>query len=313
MAMLFVGKYAGYYYDPEDWRRHLTGLIPDLDFRVWPEVGDPRDVVMAVADHAPPGVLTALPNLRCVLYPGYGPDSVVRSPHLPAHVPLARLEDPGIARQMTEYVVLYVLHHHRRVRAYEAQAREGRWALVVGETPTAETTVGFLGLGRLGGAFAEALGRFGFRRMAWTRRARAAPGIECVHGRDALAPMLGRCDIVVASLPSTPATRDLFNAELFAAMKPGSCLINVGRGDLIVESDLLAALDQGPLAAAVLDVHRPTPLPPDNPLWRHPKVIVTPHSSGAKMTDAIPEVASVWRKVVAGEPIPNLIDREQGY
>ncbi|MSP83866.1 MAG: glyoxylate/hydroxypyruvate reductase A [Alphaproteobacteria bacterium] len=313
MALLFVTKYAGYYYDPEHWRRELTRMIPGLDFRIWPEVGNPKDILLAVADHAPPGLLPTLSNLRCVLYPGYGPDAVVRAPDLPAHVPLARLEDPGVARQMTEYVVLYVLHHHRRARAYETQAASGRWALVAGETPTDDTTVGFLGLGRLGATFADALGYFGFRRLAWTRTPKSMGGVECVHGAAALLPMLARADIVVASLPSTPATRDLLQARTLAAFKPGAYLINVGRGDLIVEADLLAALDSGRLAGATLDVHRPSPLPPDNPLWRHPKVIVSPHSSGAKMTDALPEVAAVYRKVVAGGLVPNLIDRAQGY
>ncbi len=313
MALLFVGKYAGYYYDPEDWRRRLVALVPGLDFRIWPAVGDPNDIILAVADFAPPGVLAGLTNLRCVLYPGYGPDALVRSPDLPPHVPLARVEDPGVARQMTEWVVLYVLQHHRRVRAYEAQQRTATWALVADERPTAETTVGFLGLGRLGAAFAEAIGRFGFQRVAWTRTPKTLQGVACVHGVGELAGVLARSDIVVASLPSTPATRDLIDARTLAAFKPGAYFLNLGRGDLIVEADLIAALDSGRLSGAVLDVHRPSPLPPDNPLWRHPQVIVTPHSSGAKMTDAIAEVANVYRRVVAGEPIPNLIDRAEGY
>ncbi|MEX2650730.1 MAG: glyoxylate/hydroxypyruvate reductase A [Alphaproteobacteria bacterium] len=312
MTLLFCPKYAGYYYDPEEWRRELPKLVPGLEVRVWPELGRPEDIVMAVADFAPPGLFAALPNLACVLYPGYGPNEIIASGEVPGHVTIARLADPGIARQMTEYVVLYVLHRHRRVREHEAQQRAARWALI--EAPeTALTTVGLMGLGRLGSAFAEGLRPFGFRLAAWTRTARTAPGIEAFHGEAGLARFLGRCDIVVASLPSTPVTRDLINARSLALFKPGATLINLGRGDFVVEADLIAALDAGRLAGAVLDVHRPSPLPSQSPLWRHPKVIVTPHDSGAKMGPVLPEVAEAYRLVAAGQCPPNVVDRVRGY
>lgn len=312
MNVLFRAKYAGYYYDPEAWRRALEHLVPGLRLFVWPEAIDPASIDMAIADDAPPGLFATLPNLRCVLYPGYGPDALVASGEVPAHVPIARLGDPGIARQMAEYVVLYVLHHHRAVRAYEARQCERRWALV--ETPaTEDVTVGLMGLGRLGGAFAAALRPFGFRLAAWTRGPRAAEGIAVHHGPGGLAPFLAASDVVVASLPSTPETRDLIDTHALGQFKPGALLINVGRGDLVVTADLIAALDGGRLAGAVLDVHRPSPLPADSPLWRHPKVIVTPHASGARMGDMIPEVAEACRRVAAGKAPNNLIDRTLGY
>lgn len=312
MTLLFCGKYAGYYYDPEEWRRELPKLVPGLEVRLWPEAGDPADIVLAVADFAPPGLFRSLPNLSCVLYPGYGPDAVIESGEVPDHVAIARLADPGIARQMAEYVVLHVLRHHRRAATYEAQARARHWGLI--EAPAAEaTTVGLMGLGRLGQAFAETLRPFGFRLSAWTRGHRTAPGLAMFHGRDGLVPFLAGADHVVASLPSTPETRELIHAPTLALFKPGAQFINVGRGDLVVTDDLIAALDSGHLGAAVLDVHRPSPLPPESPLWRHPKVVVTPHSSGARMGDVLPEVAEVYRRVAAGRSAPLLVDRRRGY
>jgi glyoxylate/hydroxypyruvate reductase A len=312
MALLFCGQYAGYYYDPEDWRRGLPKLVPGLEVRLWPEVGRREDIILAVADFAPPGLFKSLPNLRCVLYPGYGPDRVVMSGEIPSRVTLARLADPGIARQMTEYVVLYVLHRHRRVREHEARQRQKRWGLIDGPT-TRDTTVGLMGLGRLGSAFAEGLRPFGFKLAAWTRTPKSAPGIATCHGEGALGAFLGRCDIVVASLPSTPATRDLIDKRALALFKPGAWLINVGRGDLVVEADLIEALDAGRLSGAVLDVHRPSPLPPESPLWSHPKVIVTPHDSGANMGDVLPEVAEVYRRVATGREPDNVVDLARGY
>ena len=312
MDVLFCAKYAGYYYDPDVWSRALADLVPGLRLIVWPRPHDPTAIEMVIADWAPPGLFASLPNLRCVLYPGYGPDALVASGEVPAHVTLARLEDDGIARQMAEYVVLYVLHHHRAVEAYAAQQRAGHWGLV--ETPTTDaTTVGFMGLGRLGSAFAAALRSFGFRLAAWTRTARDSDGITMFHGEDGLRAFLGEADYVVATLPSTPATRDLMDARRFGWFKTGAVFMNLGRGDLLVAADLIAALDSGRLGGAVLDVHRPSPLPAESPLWHHPKVIVTPHSSGAKMGDAIPEVARVCRLVAAGSPPPRVIDQSRGY
>jgi glyoxylate/hydroxypyruvate reductase A len=312
MNVLFCAKYAGYYYDPEVWRRELARLVPGLTLRIWPDVGDPAAIEMAIADSAPPGLFAALPNLRCVLYPGYGPNELVFGGGIPDHVTIARLNDPAIARQMTEYVVLYVLHHHRAVRDYEANQRAARWALV--ETrATSATTVGLMGLGRLGSAFAEGLRPFGFRLAAWTREAREAGGIATFHGREGLAPFLAEADYVVSALPSTPATRDLIDARTLALFKPGAVFMNLGRGDLVVNVDLIAALDDDRLAGAVLDVHRPSPLPADSPLWRHPKVIVTPHASGAEMGDMLPEVAEICRLVAEDKPPPRVVDRTRGY
>lgn len=312
MDILFCGAYAGYYYDPEHWRRELARLVPGVRLHIWPETGDKPAITMAIADQAPPGLFGSLPSLRCVLYPGYGPNALIASGEIPPHVTIARLEDPGIARQMTEYVVLYVLQHHRAARAYEAQQKAARWALV--ETPdTLQTTVGLMGLGRLGISFADGLRPFGFRLAAWTRTPHKADGITTFAGREKLASFLARCDYVVSSLPSTPETVDLFDKSTLSLMKPGAVFMNLGRGDAVVTKDLIEALERGHLGGAVLDVHRPSPLPPDSPLWRHPKVIVTPHSSGAQMGDVLPEVAEVIRRIAAGEMPPRVIDRARGY
>lgn len=244
MDVLFCAKYAGYYYDPGAWGRALADLVPGLRLIVWPGPQDPAKIEMVIADWAPPGLFASLPNLRCVLYPGYGPDALVASGEVPAHVTLARLEDDGIARQMTEYVVLYVLHRHRAAEAYAAQQRVAHWGLI--ETPATDaTTVGFMGLGRLGSAFAAALRPFGFRLAAWTRSPRQADGIAMFHGDEGLRAFLGGADYVVATLPSTSATRDLMDARRFGWLKPGAVFMNLGRGDLVVTDDLITALDSG--------------------------------------------------------------------
>ena len=114
-------------------------------------------------------------------------------------------------------------------------------------------------------------------------------------------------------LPSTPETLKLFNRELFQRFNPQSMLINVGRGDLVDEVDLLQALDAGWLAGAVLDVMSVEPLPADSPLWLHPAVQLTPHVSGYHLGDAILDIAENYRRLQNGDPLLNPIDRERGY
>ena len=138
-------------------------------------------------------------------------------------------------------------------------------------------------------------------------------GVDCRHGLDALPGVLAACDYVACVLPSTPETRDLFDAALFAAMKPDAVIINVGRGDLIVEDALLGALDDGHLGGAVLDVFRAEPLPPKHPFWTHPKITVTPHVSGWHLTGGLEDVAENYKRLAAGEPLLHEVDRAAGY
>jgi glyoxylate/hydroxypyruvate reductase A len=173
--------------------------------------------------------------------------------------------------------------------------------------------VGILGLGQIGSHTARAFAALGFQVLGWSRSPKFVEGVDCRHGPDALAPLLGVCDYAISMLPSTPATRDLFDAGMLAALKPGAWLINVGRGDLIVEADLLAALDGGRLAGAVLDVFREEPLPPDHPFWRHPRITITPHVSGWRLTGGLEQVAENYRRLQAGDPILHEVDRDAGY
>jgi glyoxylate/hydroxypyruvate reductase A len=117
----------------------------------------------------------------------------------------------------------------------------------------------------------------------------------------------------VCVLPETHETRDIINAETLGLMKRGAHFINVGRGRLIVETDLLVALDSGQLSGAALDVFRTEPLPPESPLWSHPKVVVTPHESGGTPQGSLAHIAENYRRLLDGRPLINIADRARGY
>jgi glyoxylate/hydroxypyruvate reductase A len=304
--------------DVGPWEQRLRELAPARELRVWPQrVGDPAGVAYACVWNPPHGLLAGFPNLKAVFSLGAGVDGIVGDPKLPA-VPVVRIVDPDLTMRMVEYVVLHVLMHHRRQRRYDAQQRARVWR--EHEQPAAsEVAVGVMGLGVLGGAAAAALQRLGFRVAGWCRSARRIPGIEMHAGADALDGFLRRSEILVCLLPATPATAGILDLDLFRRLKRdgalgGAHLINAGRGVLHVEADILAALAEGTLAGATLDVFASEPLPPDSPLWTHPGLTITPHNAAA--SDPRPLIANVLRQIERlerGLPLEHVADRVRGY
>jgi glyoxylate/hydroxypyruvate reductase A len=311
MRVLLVSDYEP---DPEALQAALARRGP-VALSTWPEIGEPGTVEAILLDS--PALLRGrygeFPRLRWVGFLGHGVGDVIRDPSLPEAVTVTRLKDPFIARGLGAYVVQAVLARHLRVADYAELQRQATWRRVA-VPPTSERSVGVLGLGFIGRHIAHLLRDVGFKVLGWSASAKTIEGVACGHGPGALAPLLARCDHVVAVLPETDRTVGLLDAAAFAAMKPGAHLVNVGRGSLVVEQDLLAALDSGRLAAATLDVFATEPLPADSPLWRHPAVTVTPHTGGGSNGAAhLEEVAENYGRLLAGRPLLNLADRAKGY
>ena len=171
-----------------------------------------------------------------------------------------------------------------------------------------------MGLGVLGTSALEVLGQFGFRRAGWSRTPKSFPDVACFHGAEGLAPFLSGCDILICLLPATAATDNLIDRKLLRLLPRGAAFINLGRGSIVVDEDLIAALDDGHLRHAVLDVFRIEPLPSEHAYWRHPKVTVTPHNSSAtNPKTAAQQVAENIRRVLAGQAPFNLVDPLMGY
>jgi len=169
-----------------------------------------------------------------------------------------------------------VLRHHRDMpRQLRAQAERDWHAIVVPVAPN--RVVGVMGLGNLGSAAASALAGLGFAVRGWSKSARVIDGVQCFAGQETLDAFLDGCEILVNLLPLTGQTRGILNAALFGRLPKGACVINCARGQHLVDDDLLAALDNGQIKQATLDVFHVEPLPRDHPFWGHPSVTVTPH------------------------------------
>ncbi|HYH20220.1 MAG TPA: glyoxylate/hydroxypyruvate reductase A [Azospirillum sp.] len=308
MTLLFCSAHD----DADAWKAELKARLPDLEVRVWPDVGDPADIAYALVWKPPAGMLAGLPNLKLVLSLGAGVEPLLQDPTLP-DVPLVRMVSPGLTDDMAGWVVMQVLRWQRKLDAYVAQQRAGVWEQL-GHRPAAEVRVGILGLGVLGEAAARALKQLAFDVAGWSRTPKPLDGIETVHGEDGLVALLARSDLLVCLLPLTGSTRGILDRKLFATLPPGAVVINAARGGHLVEADLLAALDSGHLAGASLDVFAEEPLPPGHPFWSHPKIHVTPHVAGiTHPSQTADHVAESIRRHRAGLPLTSVVDRTRGY
>ena len=304
--------------DPDCFAKELRQLDSELDVRVWPDAGDRSDIRYALVWKPEEGLLASLPNLDVIFSMGAGVDHVLRDQQLP-DVPLVRFVDPNLTMRMTEYVCLHVLFHHRRMLDYAELQREKKWTDWSQQPGANEVRIGVMGLGVLGMDAAEKLRMLGYQVAGWSRSPKDIEGIDCFAGADGLDAFLARTDILLCLLPHTPDTEGFLNSQLFASLAqdgqlPGPVLINAGRGRVQVEADILAALDDGTLWAASLDVFEEEPLPASSPLWTHPRVVVTPHNA------SISDDRAVCRYVLdqitqheAGKPLQNVVDLKRGY
>ena len=228
-------------------------------------------------------------------------------------VPVVRMSDSAMADEMAAYAIHWVVHFHRRMDTYLALQAVPDWR-PIRTVDAHHFPVGILGYGVMGRRVGDALSRLGYPIRAWTRSGTSGPGPAGFHGSEGLKELLACSDAVINILPLTPETRGLMNGEYFANFRQSALYISMGRGDTTVEADLLDALDNGPLGAAVLDVTSTEPLPTGSPLWSHPRVRITPHASGfTRACTAAPLVAANIRRIRRGDrPFP-LYDPRRGY
>lgn len=295
-----------------EWAELFAAKAPELPFRIWPDLGDPREIRYLAAWMPPDDIMATFPNLELLFSVGAGVDQFDFS-RLPPELPVVRMVEPGIVDGMVEYVTMAVLALHRDLVPYIARQQAREWSQIR-VMPAATRRVGVLGLGMLGEAVCRKLAGFGFPVAGWSRSRRAIDRIECFAGEGEMPAFLGRTDILVCLLPLTQETRGVLGAGLFAALPRGARLVNAGRGGHLDQDALIAALDAGRLSAAVLDVTDPEPLPAGHPLWNDPRVLITPHiASMTQPETAVEVVLDNLRRHRAGEPLIGLVDRSRGY
>ncbi len=297
----------------EPWAREFAALMPQVETVAWRE-GDalPR-CDYAVLWSPTPALLDQLAHVRAIFLMGAGVDALLKLGDALPPVPIVRLGDAGMGVQMAEYVTHAVLRYFRRFEEYEQQARHGAWNPLP-QIAKHDFPVGIMGLGRLGLPVVEALRVFGFPVRGWSRTPKAIEGVECFHGADGLDAFLRGTRVLVCMLPLTPDTANLLDRHNMGKLLPGAYLINVARGPILAEPDLMTLIRSGHIAGATLDVFRHEPLPAPHPFWNEPRITITPHISALTVRhDAVRQIAGKIAALESGQPVADLVDRQLGY
>jgi len=311
MALLLDIKMPDWMTD-EDLRAELLSHYPGADIRTGDNPGNLDEIEMLTVSNYLPGEALSYPHLKLIQKTGAGVNNILADQKLPESVLITRLQTNTSGTEMAEYALAYVLQEQRQMRTYHRQQGNSEW-ISYAPRKANDTTVAVLGLGRIGLLVAQRFVDNGFNVAGWSRNPKSLDGVSCDAGDDGLLRVLAGADYVVSVLPSTQQTRQMFAIDLFRNFEAQSFFINVGRGDLVNEPDLIEALDQGMLAGAILDVMSIEPLPADNPLWLHPRVQLTPHISGYHLGDAVLDIGENYRRLQSGEPLLHLVDRKRGY
>ena len=301
-----------------DLRRYLDPATAGIADRI--EIVDHRpnspdaDVRLAVAWHPPDDAFEHYPNLKAVCSIAAGVDNIIACPSLRPDIDVIRVVDPAQAQMMSSFVTWHVIWHQRRFRSYLEQQHNRIWRRIP-QRAARDIPVAVLGYGEIGQRVAADLAALGFPVMVWSRSAKLTPpSIKGFHGAAGLAAMLGETEVLVNLLPLTDETRGILNGELFSRMRRGGYLIQVGRGEHLVDEDLLAALESGQLDGAALDVFATEPLATEHPFWSHPKIVITPHDASEVRIDAIADTLVATADAIRiGQRPPFAIDRDRGY
>ncbi len=283
-----------------------AGIAAQVVLEAAPETVD----YIVYAPSAPLQDFTPFVRTKAVLSLWAGVERIVGNATLTQ--PLCRMVDPSLTESMVEWVVGHTLRHHLGMDAHIVNP-ERRWHPV--PPPLARNRpVTVLGLGALGTACAQALAALNFPVTGWSRSPKSVPGLRCLSGSEGLRDALTGAQIVVTLLPRTPETENTLNAETLALPARGAVILNPGRGPLIDDAALLAALDSGQIGHATLDVFRVEPLPQDHAFWAHPRVTVTPHiAADTRAASAAGVIAENIRRSEQAEPLLHRVDRALGY
>jgi len=291
------------------WVSGLRDILPDTEVTKWVPGSSPSDY--AIVWDPPQQFIDEHPQLKAIFNIGAGVDSLLKL-RVPSNIPIVRLDDSTMPLQMTEYVCHSVIRYFREFESYSVDKTMCKWSYRKTSNRN-DFTVGVMGLGRLGMHLVKTLQVLGYSINGYSRTIKEIKGVNCYIPNE-LSEFLKNTRLLVNLLPLTPTTENILNYQTLSQLKPGSYVINVARGDHLVDEDLLTLLNNGHLAGATLDVFRTEPLPASHAFWQHPKINITPHiASRVDRDDSISQIAEKIQKMELGLPISGIVDPSLGY
>ncbi len=312
--MSIVLASTDFWEDMEVWSNGLQKAMPEMDIKVYPDDGDVNEVEFAVVWKHPRGILKKYPNLKAILSLGAGVDHIISDPDLPEGLPIIRLVDKKLTHEMCLHALHWVLHFHSDQYLYRSQQLKRQW-IQQSSIQTEDRTIGIMGLGNIGRSIGELLVTQSFNVIGWGANQKSSlTDIKYYYGQDQLSDFLGRTNILINVLPLTSDTTNIITKKELSLLPKDSFIINIGRGGIINEDDLLTLLSDGHIKAAALDVFTQEPLPENNSLWDHPSVYITPHIAGQSNPNSAGQTISenIYRIQKGELPYP-IYSRTNGY
>jgi len=308
MSLLLVSKNRNL----KPYKKALLDLDPNLDIEIWPGINKAEQVQFAVAWQHPANLFEKFPNLKVISSLGAGVDHLLSDDTIPESIQFTRIVAPSLSGQMADYVLTAVLNIIRKTDQYTDQQRKAIWK-PLSSIKKHDVTIGVMGLGEIGSEVAKMLVNNGFSVTGWSKSKKSVNGVAC-YAKDELGSFLAKTNIAVCLLPLTPETNNILNLELFKGLKKPSFLINVARGDHLVEEDLIYALDTDQISHATLDVFSEEPLPESHPFWGREKITLTPHiASVTDPQESAELILENYKRMLSGMELLHKVNREAGY
>lgn len=295
------------------WADALRERRPGLDVRTYPDTAHAEEVEFALAWNHPQGVFKEFPNLKCIASTGAGVDHILRDPELPQGVQITRIVDDNLTQDMAAFVTALVLNHVRGLHRYKEAELSHTWKQH-SYLRTQDVVIGVMGLGELGSYTALQLSKLGFKVHGWTRSPKLMEGVGTFAGPEEFESFLSSSNILICLLPLTKQTANILNKDTFSKLPKGAYVINVARGEHLVDEDLIDMIDGGHLSGASLDVFREEPLPAAHAFWSHPAIHVTPHiASITNPASAVSQILENYDRMRHGESLINVVSKTKGY
>ena len=294
----------------QKWKEELELIAPEIPLVIGADTDNQDDIICAMVWKQKPGVLNRFKNLKLIFSMGAGVDHVLSDDSIPEHIPICRVVDPQMAFSMSNFVLMAVLNHHRSLYNYRKAQEKKHWSQF--EFEERNLNIGVLGTGFLGMNVAKKLHALGFQVIGYSTSHKETPfpsytGVE-------MGTFLSQINVLICLVPYTPKTEALLNYNLFKKLTQPTYLINVSRGSVQVEKDIIKALDEGILNGAFLDVFEQEPLSAESPLWQYSSVQITPHiASLTYPKESVRQVLECLNLVEKGLPLPNKVDRKKMY
>tara|TARA_B100001063_G_C16758016_1_gene554268 strand:- start:463 stop:1386 length:924 start_codon:yes stop_codon:yes gene_type:complete len=293
------------------WLNTFKNYDENIDVSTYPDI-DYNNIDCVCLWKHPKKVLGKFKNLKLIHSMGAGVDHIINDPSCPKGIPICRISDDKLSFSMTNYIITAVLFYHRRILKYQNDKKNKLWDHIT-HPEILPINIGILGFGVLGSDAADKLKYMGFNVIGYSLNKKKENGIKIYHGEE-LDLFLSKINVLVCTVPYTQKTHHLLDRNLFKKLNKETYLVNVSRGKVQNEKDIIEYIDNGTLSGAFLDVFETEPLPKSSEIWKHDKIQITPHNASITNEDAaVPQILDNYNRLASGKSLINQVNIENEY